>query len=401
MTDTHQASDHDHLIYIIAGEASGDHIGASIMAELHHISKAPLTFQGIGGPEMTIQGLKSLFPMSELSIMGLLEIIPHALNIMARLNQTVDDIKRLRPKVIVTIDSPGFCFRLAKRIKALNIPVVHINAPTVWAWRPRRAEKITRYISHLLTLFPFEPPYFTKHGLKTTFMGHPLAEKHLGQIDGKEFRKRLKLKAGQPLLCVLPGSRDAEIKMHLPIFLDTVELLKIQFPDLVIVVPTIHKHKDTIETEFSRRGVSGIIVTNETEKYEAMRTSTAALAASGTVTLELGLCETPMIVAYKGNAITAAIVRRLLITKYVSLVNILLNKEVVPEFLQENCKSETLSLKLHKFLKDGCESRTDQMNDLKKLQPMIEGPDKKSPSHIAANVILDTMGLVTTNSKGD
>ncbi len=392
MTSTNVADQtNGKLIYIIAGEASGDHIGASLMSEVRHKTSDAVRFEGIGGLDMKGQGLKSLFPMQELSVMGLVEILPHALNIIARLNQTVDDIKRLRPDVIVTIDAPGFNFRLAKRVKALNIPVVHINAPTVWAWKPRRAEKIAGYLTHLLTLFPFEPPYFTKHGLPTTFMGHPLSEKNLGKRKESSFRNDHKLKPKQPLLCVLPGSRAGEIKTHMPIFLDTIELLKLQFPNLEIVVPTLNVYKPQIERDLSHRGISGIVVTDADEKYDAMRASTAALAASGTVTLELGLCETPMVVAYKGNPITAAIVKRMLLTKHVSLVNILRDKEVVPEYLQDLCKAETLSLKLHKFLKDGCESRKDQMSELKELQSMISPPDGRTPSKIAADVIFEIM----------
>ena len=165
-------------LYIVAGEESGDQIGGALLERLHkQATSMDITVEGIGGKRMMAQGLKSLFPMAELSIMGLLEIIPHLMNVLARLNQTVEDIKRLRPDLVVTIDAPGFNFRLAKKLKPLNIPVIHITAPTVWAWRPRRAERVAGYLTHLLTLFPFEPPYFTRHGLKTTFMGHPLVEK--------------------------------------------------------------------------------------------------------------------------------------------------------------------------------------------------------------------------------
>lgn len=379
------------LVYMVAGEASGDQIGASLMAELSQDKNQNLHFEGIGGAQMEAQGLRSLFPISELSIMGLVEIIPHALNILTRLNQTVDDIKKVKPDVVVTIDSPGFTFRLAKRVHKLNIPVIHVNAPTVWAWKPRRAEKIAGYISHLLTLFPFEPPYFIKHGLPTTFMGHPLSEKKLPDIDVNLFRKENNIAKEAPLLCVLPGSRSSEIKTHLPIFTDTIELLKAQFSNLEIVIPTLESHRHQIDDFLKQKGISAIIVTDETKKYQAMRSSTAALAASGTVTLELGLTRTPMVVAYKGNPVTAAIVRRMLLIKHVSLVNILLEKEVVPELLQEDCRAENLSLKLHKLLKTGSECRETQIESLEKLAECIAAPDQKRSSQIAADVILHSL----------
>ncbi len=377
-------------IYVIAGEESGDQIGGGLLRALK--KKAPkdtLKFEGVGGDTMKAEGLLSLFPMKELSIMGLFEIIPHALNIFARLNQTVEDIKRLRPSVVVTIDAPGFNFRLAKRIKALNIPVIHISAPTVWAWKPRRAEKVAGYLTHLLTLFHFEPPYFTKHGLKTTFMGHPLVEKKLEELSKTTYRKNHKIKNKQPLLCLLPGSRPSEIKTHLPIFLDTVEILKLQFPDLEVVIPTLESFKNQITYDLKQRGISGYVTSDENEKYLSMGAATVAIATSGTVTLELGLCDTPMIVAYKTNKLTAIIVKKMLMTKHVSLVNILLEKEVVPEFLQEECTPEILSLRLHKLLTKNSECHEIQEKELLKLSSLIKSDDKKMPSDIAADIILE------------
>lgn len=380
-------------IYIIAGEESGDQIGGALMRSLK--AKCPkdttLLFEGIGNRRMAEEGLKSLFPMGELSIMGLLEIVPHILNVLARLSQTFDDIKKVKPNLVVTIDAPGFNFRLAKKLKALNIPVVHITAPTVWAWRPRRAERVSGYLTHLLTLFHFEPPYFTKHGLKTTFMGHPLVEKKLWDISPDVYRKKHKLKKAQKLLCILPGSRPSEIKTHLPLFLNAVEILKSHHPDIEVVIPTLPPFKEQITKALKGHGISGYVTTDETEKYEAMRASTAALAASGTVTLELGLCDTPMVVAYKGNPLSAAIVRKLILTKYVSLTNILLEKEVVPELLQGACKSEDLSHALHKLLKDKSEYHATQKEELATLRTLIEAESGDTPSNVAAQAILETL----------
>ena len=374
------------LVYIIAGEESGDQIGASLMQSLRARNKN-IRFEGIGGSRMADQGLHSLFSMKELSIMGLVEIIPHIPNVLARLSQTVEDIKKLRPAAVITIDAPGFNFRLAKKLKRLNIPVIHFTAPTVWAWRPRRAERVAQYLTHLLTLFPFEPPYFTKHGLKTTFVGHPLIEKKLGEIQVDDFLKKYNLKKTQQILCVLPGSRLSELNRHLTTFFDTIELLKANHADLAVVIPTLAGLKDKIQMYAKKRGVHAIVVTEEQERFQAMRAATTGLAASGTVTLELGLCETPMVVAYQANPISAAIVRRMLLTKYVSLVNILLETEIVPELLQENCTAEGLSLHLNKLLERKSEAYLTQKKALKNLRKLIEVEGGVKPSDAAAEII--------------
>lgn len=379
-----------YLVYIIAGEISGDQIGKQVIVALKEKLLDKIQFEGIGGEAMASQGFKSLFPMTELSIMGILEILPQLPNIYARLNQTFEDIKKLKPDLLLTIDSPGFNFHIAKKVKKLGIPVVHYIAPSVWAWRPGRAKKVAGFLDHLLALLPFEPPYFTKEGLACTFVGHPLIEKHLSEINPKHFLKSHKITEQMPLLCVLPGSRQTEVSRHLPLFLDAIELLRQDFRDLVTVFPTLPHLRDKIEQTLSQRGIRGIIITDETKKFEAMRAATAALAASGTVTLELGLCETPMVVAYRVNPLTAWIVEKLLVIEQVSLVNILLKEKVVPEILQEQCTPEVLSQELHKILDKRAESRRLQVDKLKQIAPLIS-PEKGTPSANAANVILSLL----------
>jgi lipid-A-disaccharide synthase len=374
------------LVYSVAGEASGDQTGAKVIAALKDHFKDQIHFEGVGGAAMGQQGLKSLFPMTELSVMGLLEIIPHIPNIFLRMRQTVDDINRLKPNLLLTIDSPGFNFHLARKVKQLGIPCVHYSAPTVWAWKPGRAKKIAQFLDHLLVLFPFEPPYFTKEGLACTFTGHPLLEKKLDEINPKAFLKQHNLTISAPILCVLPGSRQAEIKRHLPIFLDTVEVLRQKKRDLVVIFPTLPHLLPVIEKMLAERGIPGIVVTDEQEKYEAMRASDAALAASGTVTLELGLCGTPMVVAYKVNPLTAFLVRKMMLVEHVSLVNILLKENVVSELLQQNCHPSALAEGLEPLLVKKSKVRQTQLAKLKQLKQIIS-PPKGTPSENAAMVI--------------
>ncbi|GAO98007.1 lipid-A-disaccharide synthase [Caedimonas varicaedens] len=206
-------------VYLIAGEASGDQVGGRLMQALQR--KSDVTFSGIGGMHMEQQGLRSLFPMSDLSIMGIFEVLPHIPHLLKRLGETEHDILKKRPDVVVTIDSPGFNFRIAKRLKKKGFPVIHYTAPTVWAWRPGRAKKAAKLLTHLLTLFPFEPPYFEKEGLFTTFVGHPLIEMDISPQRREGFRQRYGYTEEQPLLCLLPGSRQKEVDKLLPLFVES------------------------------------------------------------------------------------------------------------------------------------------------------------------------------------
>ncbi len=379
-------------IYIIAGESSGDNIGASVMEALQVNSSSlgmSVGFFGVGGKNMMANGLNSLFSMSDLSLIGLFEILRHIPNLIARLIQVVDDIKKIKPDVIVTIDSPGFNFRLAKLLKSLNIPIVHIGAPTVWAWKPRRAEKISQYITHLLTLFKFEPPYFTKHGLSTTFMGHPITEKELHNLPKDFLHQEYGISKSIPILCLVPGSREDEIKKHLDIFLDAVEILKVNYRKLLVVIPTLPEFKEQIERLVKVRGVNAFVITDEKHKYLAMKSCTAALAASGTVTLELGIMGIPMVVAYRINKLTAFIVKHMLLTKYVSLVNILLGKKVVTELLQENCTADNCVSELNQLLSIKSQYYKHQKKELLELSDTVTNDTGNSPSYVASKTILE------------
>jgi lipid-A-disaccharide synthase len=368
-------------IYLIAGEASGDQIGARLISALR--KKNPtLKISGVGGPQMTQQGLKSLFPMEELSVMGLIEILPHLPVVLKRLRETEKHILQQQPDVIVTIDSPGFNFRIAKRLKKRGIPVVHYTAPSVWAWRPGRAKKVAKFLSHLLTLFPFEPPYFEKEGLPTTFVGHPLIEMKIpSSRPQSSFRAQYGYKDTQPLLCLLPGSRKKEIDTLLPLFLKALEKIKLYQPDLGIILPTLPYLEPSLKIYLNNSDLPIKVISDPQEKFSAMAASDIALAASGTVSLELALTQTPMVIAYKINFLTAYLMRRLLLTPYVCLVNILLNEPLVPELLQENCTVENIVESISKEMKGI------QHNRLPEIRDLLSSP-LGEPSTLAAEQIL-------------
>lgn len=335
---------HSPKVFLVAGEPSGDALGASLMRGLRQNLHDNVTFVGVGGRDMVKAGLDSLFPMEDLSVMGVFEVLPRLPLLLKRIKETADAVERLRPDVLVTIDSPDFCFRVIKKLKARGCPVpaIHYVAPSVWAWRPGRAQKVARFLDHLLCLLPFEPPYFEREGLDATFVGHPVVTGDLGQGNGDAFRARHGLDPDQPVLCVLPGSRSGEVERLLPVFGEAVEKLAAQFPALGVVTPTFGHLKARIESA-ARDWPVRLVVVEGDEKADAFAAADVALAASGTVGLELALAKVPHVIAYRLNPVTAFVARRLVKTPYVNLINIIVGREAVPELLLENCTAENLA----------------------------------------------------------
>lgn len=377
------------LVYIVAGEASGDLLGGRLIKALKALYNNRVEFVGIGGESMMREGLSSLFPMQELSLMGLFEIIPHLPNLIARLCQTRDNIQQLKPDVVVTIDSPEFSFRLGKSVKKMGIPVVHYTMPSVWAWREGRAEKVSRFLTKGLALLPFEPPYFERYGLSCEFVGHPIIEAPELVIKKNDFRERYGIREDVPLIAVLPGSRASEIKRLLPIFADTVKGLAKKHRNLTLVLPTLRHFREEIEEEVVGWGVPCIVTVDGAEKFKAMHASNAALAASGTVALELALLDVPMVIGYKINSLTAALVRRLIKIPYTCLVNIILERAVVPEYLQQDCVSAALMDALDTVLRTHGESQRKAFSLMKKLL----APEGALPSERAAKAIKDILEI--------
>lgn len=333
-------------IFVIAGEPSGDNLGGRIMAALRRTAERAgqsVRFTGVGGERMTEQGLDSLFPMQELSLFGMLEVLPHAWKIWRRMRQVAGAARSSRPDAVLTVDSPAFSFGVADRLRGSGIPLVHLNAPKVWAYRPRRVHRVQRSYDHLLALLPFEPPYFEAVGLPCTFIGHPAVEAMPDALDGAGFRARHGIAAEAPLLCLLPGSRSSEIKTLLPVFGAAVALLQARVPGLRCVLPTVPAVAARV-----RRAVAGwdnppVLVDQAAARWDAFAASDVALAASGTVTVELALAGVPMVVSYRLSPITTFIVRRLVLVRFVTIVNLVLDRAVVPELLQELCRPQPLA----------------------------------------------------------
>lgn len=377
-------------IFLLVGEPSGDQLGAHIMAAIRKraaLSGQTVEFAGLGGETMAEQGLQSLFPISDLAIFGIIEVIPHAPRIFRRVRETVAAIRAFKPDVVLSIDVPAFAFRVLKQLKHDNLPLVHCVAPTVWAWRPRRAKMIADFLDHLLVLLPFEPPYFERVGLPSTFIGHPIVEAGLDRIDGAAFRAKHGIAPDEDLLCVLPGSRRSEVSRLLPIFGETLQILAQRLPKLRLVVPTVAHVAETVRAAAATWPLPAIVVTGNEEKFAAFKASKAALAASGTVVLELAVAGCPTVMAYQVSGVTAWIVRRLVKVQYASLPNLILNQGLIPEYLQERCNPAELSDAVGRLLLDETARRAQIEGGAEVAKRLgMGGPP---PSELAAGVVLD------------
>lgn len=375
--------------YLIAGEPSGDSLGGRLMQALKAQDKNA-QFYGIGGDVMQEQGLKSLFNISELAVMGLAEVIPSIPKILRRIKETVQNIQDVKPDVIVTIDSWSFSARIHKKIRALKlgIPQVHYVAPQVWAWKKKRARTMYKYIDLLLTLFPNEPRYFTPYKLDAVFVGHPVIESVIvnGTQDKGKFKQKHNIKNN--IMLVLPGSRRNEVERLLPDFLEVVRKMIEKHPnEWSYVIPTVSTVADHVKNMVKASGLPITIVEGQDERHLAFQDADVAIAASGTVALELAIVNVPHIIAYKVPKLTEWLARRFLHIQYVNLTNILLGREIVPELLQQDCEPNNILSYIEKFIaKQPPYNR--QMEGFDKVRKLL-GMGEQTPSANAAAAILN------------
>lgn len=368
------------LIFLIAGEPSGDQLGARLMAALKQETGGRVRFAGIGGELMMGEGLQSRFPIDELAVMGFFEVLPQLRTIIGRMRETVRAVKALRPDAVVTIDSPSFTLEVAQRLKGQGIPLIHYVAPQVWAWKPWRARRIARYLDRLLVLLPFEPPYFERHGLATDFVGHPVVEGAAvaAAPGGQEGRP--------PRLVVLPGSRRGEVTKLLPVFAETVQALVPRHPGLSVTIPTVETVEHLVRSQVAAWPVPVDVVRGGAAKAAAFAGATAALAASGTVALELAVAGVPTVVAYRFAGPVGLLSPRLLSVPFVSLVNLIAGREVQPEFLQQRCRREKILPAIDRLLSDPA-ARAAQREGYSGVVEALTPPEG-TPSRAAAGRIL-------------
>jgi lipid-A-disaccharide synthase len=342
------------VVFVVAGEPSGDALGAALIAGLRRRTGGNLRIAGVGGERMQEAGVKSLVPLADLAVLGVAEVLPRAARILRRVGETVAAVRRLRPDAVVTIDSSGFSWRIAQRLRRHRetLPLIHYVAPMVWAWRAGRARRMARWYDHLMTLLPFEPPYFERVGLSCSWVGHPVVESGADRGDGGRFRARHGLGADELLLTVLPGSRAGEVRRLLPVFGAAIARLAQEIGPMRVVVPTVA----TVATAVGEAvwGWPGrpIVIRRPEEKYDAFAASRAALAASGSVALELAMARLPMVVAYRLNPLTEALLDRVLKVRHVNLVNLTLEEPLVDELLRAQCRPDGLAASLVPLIRD-------------------------------------------------
>jgi lipid-A-disaccharide synthase len=373
------------LIYLIAGEQSGDVLGARLMRALR-ARRPDLRFAGVGGRDMAAEGLDSLFPIHELALMGLLEVVPKIRRLRGRLRQTVADIEARAPDVVVTIDSPGFTLRVLRALQPTTIKRVHYVAPQVWAWRENRVKRYPGLWDELLCLLPFEPAFFARHGLHGRFVGHPVLESGADTGDAARFRARHGIAADAKIVTVMPGSRHTEVSRLLPVLEATIRLL----PENVVPVVALAGAVEAVVRERTAQWpVRPILVADTADKYDAFAASDAALTKSGTSTLELAVANVPMLVTYRVNPITHQIVKRLVKIKYASILNLLLDRPVVPELLQNDSRPDRLAAELHRLLTDRDAVAAQRLGFAEALK--LLRPDGATPSERAAEVVLSML----------
>ncbi len=375
-------------IYLIAGEPSGDLLGSRLIKAFREKTNNNVDFFGLGGDTMEKAGLHPLFDISDLAVMGLFEVIPSIPKVLGRIKETVEDIKKTKPDVIITIDSWSFCARIHKALKKqkINIPQVHYVAPQVWAWKKKRAKTMYKYIDLLLTLLPSEPKYFTPYNLDTKFVGHPVIESDVVNASKEDFYKKFKIEKNKKIITILPGSRKTEVTKLLPIFINVAKKLSQKNNNLVFALPTVKTVSKLVKAITKECGLNIIILDTEKDRYNAFKASEFAIAASGTVALELAIAQTPHLVAYKVSKLTAFIIRKIANIKFVNLSNILLNKKIIPELLQEECNEDKIYKTSLELLnkKKLYEYQISQFPEIKKAL----GFNTQSPSKNAVDEIL-------------
>jgi lipid-A-disaccharide synthase len=402
------------VVYLIVGEPSGDILASRLMKAIRS-QHSDAQFFGIGGETMRAEGFNSLFDIKDLSVMGVMEVIPRLPVILRRRKEVLNDIERVQPDVIVTVDSWGFISSILKILKKRKntIPVVHYVAPQVWAWKKGRAKKAAKMMNHLMTLLPNEPQYFEKYGLSCTFVGHPVIDSSASLTDHSSAsltdRSSVGFDSVQPprrslsavrlrsltgveapenarILCILPGSRHNEVNKLAPVFVESIKQLHKEIPNLFLLIPSVETMKDEINEYFKNIGIPYKIIIGQQARYEAFRISEFALAASGTVSLELTACGTPHIIAYTFNWLTNRMAEFFVKIKFANLINILADRLIIPEFVLRNCRTDLIVPEILSFFQDK-EKGEIQMRQAKEQLAKLK-PADKLPSEKAAEVVI-------------
>jgi lipid-A-disaccharide synthase len=390
VTPARASGDVARKIFLIATEESGDRLGAHLMKVLRQRLGGAVRFEGVGGQSMAREGLTSLFPIEELSIIGLAAVLKQLPKVLRLIRETVGAVMRAHPDILVIIDSPDFTHRVARRVRARDpaIPIIDYVSPSVWAWRPGRARAMRAYIDHVLALLPFEPEEYRRlRGPTCSYVGHPLTEQLATLRPGSAEQKRRN--EAPPVLLVLPGSRRSEIRHHMAVFGETLGRLHAGGIAFELILPTMPHLLEVVQEGVKNWKIAPRVVVGEQEKRTAFRIANAALAKSGTVTLELALAGVPMVTAYRTGALEAGILLRAINVKSVILANLVVGENVVPEFIQQNCTPEKLVPALREILGDS-PSRQRQLAAFARIDTIMS-TGNQPPGVRAADIVLATL----------
>jgi lipid-A-disaccharide synthase len=382
-------------VFLVAAEPSGDNLGAKLMAALRRATGGDVRFSGIGGERMAGEGLETLFPIADLSVMGIAEVLPRLPTIFDRIRRTVAAIRTARPDVVVLIDSPSFGLRVADRIRDTGIPVVQYVAPQLWAWRPGRAKKLGRRVDAILALLPFEPAFFAGLGLACVHVGHPVLEDALVADGTKDFRARHSIPDGRRLVMVMPGSRVGLFRRMAPVFLEAVRLLAKGRDDLVFVLPSVRNTEALCAGLAAALPDTTVRIESAADKRAAYLAADVALSISGTTTLELAVAGLPTVVGHKVNALSAFLARRLIKVPYVAMPNVIAGRIVIPELLQEDCTPQRLAGELARLLDDPAAAARMRADLASVCDALGNAEIAKGPGHLpsdrAAAAVLDAI----------
>ena len=371
-------------IALVAGEASGDILGAGLMAALKAQTQTPIEFIGVGGPLMEAQGMRSYFPMERLAVMGLVEILGRIRELTRRRKQLIQDLLSERPDVFIGIDSPDFTLEIELQLRQQGIKTVHYVSPSVWAWRQKRVFKIKQACDLMLTLLPFEAQFYDEHQVPVKFVGHPLADSIDLEHDNQSAREQLGLAGTQPVIALLPGSRGGEVGKLAPLFIATAQRLAKAHPEYRFVLPAANQARfEQISSLLAQQPQTANIQLLLGQSQTAILASDAVLIASGTATLETMLFKKPMVVAYKLAPLTHAILKRLVKTPYIALPNLLANQPLVPEFIQQQATPDALSNAVQQLLSNPAE----QTQEFSRLHQLL----RKDASNQAAKAVLELL----------
>jgi len=370
-------------LFILTGEPSGDKLASKVISKLKN-SNSDIEYLSVGGEHLKALGIKSLYNLEEITYLGFTKVLLNIFKIQKKINETVDKIIEFNPDILFSVDSPDFTLRVAKKVKKLkpNIKTIHFVAPQVWVWRERRAKQLKSFIDHILLLFPFEKKYFEKENIKSTFTGHPLLEERgQSKVDISQI-----IKGYKNFFSIYPGSRQSEINVLIPILLQFIKLMNEKYTDILFVFHSISEHNHLIKSLLVKEGFKNCeVISDEKTKSYVLKQSMFAVSKSGTVSLEICNAKIPSIIIYKMSRINFFIVKMLVKVKFVNIINIVANEEIIPELLQSKCNSKNIYKTVNELLND----KQSLEKQLSKTKAIIDEFKTEKSSDIASSVLLN------------